>query len=518
MRFKLFFLCLFCSLFSYGQVKDLIKMANGQLILWNPLYDSDDKLYGYFYLYERDANESEKKLEYILLDKNLNEVSNGEFSIKYKKNIIYRYDDCTLMDDKIILSKSYELNPAISFQTGSNYLANTFQIISLKDQTVSSEFIYKNGEIVKAPEDLTVLKAESKKSETKYIISAFSDQKNSGFYITQYNKNFRDYLEKEIVFFDKDCNFKWKYEYNPFGTLQNYRTFRFLHFKDSTLYISETLWKDNLASEYTIVSLNFNTGKQNYEYRFEYPKCEYIHRLKVKDINGNLYIVGDYVRQDEYLNFNYKKRLGFYRIILDSKGEEIKKDYNLWTEFTPEMGLNKKGLDKEKYCLMPKYYYIFNNGRISILTEKYRPENVVNIPIPFVNILVAAATYSPETTSDFLLMNFNQDFILSSVDTIHKDVTKYNQSDYLFSQYVKNDSVAIFFYTNKIKSSETNKASMILGINQLSDSIISEEKIPIYSKKEYNIAVLPAKEGYVMLREYNEKDKYNQIRLEKLNY
>ncbi len=36
-------------------------------------------------------------------------------------------------------------------------------------------------------------------------------------------------------------------------------------------------------------------------------------------------------------------------------------------------------------------------------------------------------------------------------------------------------------------------------------------------KEKYSIDPFPAKEGYIMLREYNEKDKYNQIRLEKIN-
>jgi hypothetical protein len=63
-----------------------------------------------------------------------------------------------------------------------------------------------------------------------------------------------------------------------------------------------------------------------------------------------------------------------------------------------------------------------------------------------------------------------------------------------------------------------NTPNLILGINTIINGKLSEEKIPLTAKKKYSIYPQPAKEGYIMLREYNEKDKYNQIRLEKLNY
>jgi hypothetical protein len=47
----------------------------------------------------------------------------------------------------------------------------------------------------------------------------------------------------------------------------------------------------------------------------------------------------------------------------------------------------------------------------------------------------------------------------------------------------------------------------------------SYEEIAISSRKEkFSIDIFPAKEGYILMREYNEKEKYNQVRLEKLNF
>ena len=56
-----------------------------------------------------------------------------------------------------------------------------------------------------------------------------------------------------------------------------------------------------------------------------------------------------------------------------------------------------------------------------------------------------------------------------------------------------------------------------LLINSIKNNAVQTEKIPLTSAKKYAIIPRPAKEGYIMLNEYNEKDKYNQIRLERLN-
>ncbi len=50
------------------------------------------------------------------------------------------------------------------------------------------------------------------------------------------------------------------------------------------------------------------------------------------------------------------------------------------------------------------------------------------------------------------------------------------------------------------------------------DGKFKQEIIPISEKDNYQVMPYVAKEGYILLREYNNKDKYNKIRLEKLNY
>ncbi len=168
-------LALFFNLFARAQVSDLMKLAEGSLIYSNIVYDSDDNLYGYFYIYQMDAEKNRKKLEYVLLDKNLNKVNNGEFSTGSGGKTKYKFDNCTLIENKIILTKDYYYTPTFTIDGIPVYLATTFQIISLKDRSVSPEYQYKGGNFVEAPTDLSTLKDETKKEETKNVISAFSN-------------------------------------------------------------------------------------------------------------------------------------------------------------------------------------------------------------------------------------------------------------------------------------------------------------------------------------------------------
>ena len=75
----------------------------------------------------------------------------------------------------------------------------------------------------------------------------------------------------------------------------------------------------------------------------------------------------------------------------------------------------------------------------------------------------------------------------------------------------------MFFYKDNQKDDKTKEKNWNLFINTLIDGKFNQEQIPI-SSKENIIYPYVAKEGYILMQEYNEKEKYNKIRLEKLNY
>ena len=507
-KFKLtaLILCI-SSMFIYGQIQDLTKLADGKIVFHKTLFDSNEKIYGYLYIYERDKDEHYKTMEYIFLDKNLNKVSNKEFEIKTYEKVKNFFYSATLMGDYIILNKYYYYN---SFFSGSNPLLSTFQIISLKENTVSNEYKYnsENESFVEFVSDFDKMKSEYKNQEFKDIIYGFNNGTFKGFYIFQdYPK--KSWLEKNFTFFNEKREKTWNFEYNPSGTEDDYFNFHFLEISRNTMYLAiSKLHSDfestNTITEYKIVALDILTGKKKYEYVFEDNRSLYSHTITAKDIDNKLYLTGNYSAYKK-TDFSLDQNLGFYKIVLDEKGNRIESYYTEWEDFSPFIKVDKRGRVESNYRLRPIRNFIFKNGAVSFLNVKYK--------------------YDPYWTgaakmTDFVLFTMKPDFKTDTVNIIKKELSYYS-SEFLFSQYIKNDSAAVFFYYDIKKDpneSYNESNNLELGINTIINGRLTEEKIPLSFKKKYYIDPGPAKEGYIMLHEYNEKDKYNQIRLEKLNY
>ncbi len=505
-RLKLTTLILFLStIIAYGQIQDLSNMAAGKIVYHKTLFDSNEKIYGYLYIYEQDKNEQAKTMEYVFLDKNLNKVSNKEFESKIYEKVKSFFYSATLMGDYIILNKYYYYN---SFFSGSNPLLSTFQIISLKENTVSPEYKFENDSFVEFVAQFDKMKSDYKNQEFRDIIYGFNNGTFKGFYIIQdYPK--KSWLEKSFTFFNENHEKIWNFEYNPSGTKDDYNTFGFIEVSKTTMYLAISNWHSGFdispsIVEYKIVALDMLTGKKKYEFVFENKKSEYSHTVTAKEINNKLYLTGNYSAYKS-TDFSLDQNLGFYKIVLDENGNKIESSYTKWEDFSPYIKVDKRGRVESNYRLRPVKYFIFNDGTVSFLSIKYK--------------------YDPYWTgaskmTDFVLFNMKTDFKVDTVNIIKKELSYYS-SEYLFSQYVKNDSAAVFFYYDIKKDpgeSQYDSKNMMLGINMIQKGRLTEEKIPLSAKKKYYIVPSPAKEGYIMLHEYNEKDKYNKIRLEKLNY
>lgn len=491
----------------YSQIQDLAKLAEGKIVYSSNLYDSNENLYGYFYLYERDANSQFKTMEYVFLDKNLNKISNKEFKIKLFKNVFSTYYECTLMGDYLILNKYYYYTSG--FISTSKPLLTTFQTISLKDNTVSAEYNYEDGQFKEFIADFDNMKKVYKGIETKSYVNGFNNGAFKGFFITEDHQK-KSYLEKEIKFFNENRELVWKYEYNPTGNENNYNSFHFLHVNKNTIYVAvpkmnNSNWMNPLVIQYAIVALDMKTGQKKYEYILENKQSEYSHTLRVKEIDSELYITGNFSPY-KTSDFSLDQNLGFYKIVLDDKGKELEKKYSTWANFDSQLKVDKRGRVDGNYRLKPINTFFFKDGSVSFLTEKYKIDNF--------HQGMAANT-------DFILFNMKPDFTPGEVKTIKKEKS-YMNDNFLFSQYIKDQTGAVFFFYDVVQgafqSAFTDNQKVFLGINTILNGKLTEEKIPLTAKKKYSIIPHPAKEGYIMLREYNENDKYNQVRLEKLNY
>jgi hypothetical protein len=104
------------------------------------------------------------------------------------------------------------------------------------------------------------------------------------------------------------------------------------------------------------------------------------------------------------------------------------------------------------------------------------------------------------------------------VKILEKEKTKWANNDYLFSQYLNDGKDVVFFYRDYQTDPATKQKSWKLFINTLIDGQFKQEEITISEKENFAVFPYVAKEGYILLREINTKEKFNKIRLERLNY
>lgn len=492
--------------FIQAQIQDLASLAVGEIIGSNILYDSQDQVYGYIYFFDQgEVDKDNIQMEYVILDKNLNKVSNNTFiRKKYHKLLSQNYISCSLINNNELLLK-FELN----------YKTLTFEsycIIYIKEKTISPDYWYKNGDIIEISKNKTEFNKQLKK--VKYKGSIYVDRKHNAICIIERQET-KKHLNKFIRYYNTKNELLWSYEYNPVQKINIFNTVAIENISQNNIYLLECNY-NIYPLEYKIIALDPTNGKKKYEYIFENTRSKYNHTLISKEINNQLIICGSYSKFLKNSNFNLEKNLGFFKIVLDNNGKEIFKKYSQWNEFNKQIEIDKNGRVEKNFRLLPTSFYIFKDGTISILTEKYKPEkNGIWLPIPIIGEITQGVTKANRKTTDFILFSMDKDFNFKSVKTIQKELTKGYSHDYLFSQYIKNDTGIVFFFIDYLKSEK----KWILGVNTIINGKIKEEKIPIYSKEDkYTIFPIKAKEGYIILNEYNEKEKYNQIRLEKINF
>ena len=483
-----------------AQISSLAELASGKIQLFNPIYELDKSLYGYFMIVKLEKSTSNEELfEYVLLDKNLNKVANGEYAdIAYKKYSA-QYMVPEKIGDKIIISKLYYKSQMSVFGgNNSAYKFVTNRILNLTTNKISTPFYFQNDEVVAGERPAKKIDKSLKKNifiqypfaiEDGYLL--FKQSK-----LDKYSLKTREIATLEA--YNIDNTKKWDFNYNPNKQYMKSR----IEFLDQNNIV---LWtKNSKTKTQNLQFINPKDGKSTFKYNLENKNSEFNHLFKVRSFIDKTVIVGMYSK-NKANGFNYKKSLGVFKIVLDNTGKETFKKYFSWDEAGEFMNIKKNGKLEKGYRLIAKQFFIFNDGSTAFLAEKFKDMQYY--------VVVSLA---PKTT-DFMILNFDDNFALNNVEKIEKDKSYYGSSDYLYSQRIKDGNGVVFFYRDYKKDEETRKKSWVLGIVSIINGKMKQEQIPM-SSKEFFISPYIAKEGYILLREFNKDSEHDEIRLEKLNY
>ena len=495
--------------FAFSQTQDLASLASGQNIGMNALFDTKENLYGYVSMYSYGKTDKKtQKFGYVILDKNLNPVANKEFEAGLLVSNYFGYVD---FKGQIILQPS-SFNYLQAFSKDAALPVS--MIINPKTNTVAPKVYYdylENGTFVEInqpksfKEERKENRAEKRDKGYNYI-SSVAEIKEGGYIAVEYNDYGRYVNKNSLIKFDDNKKEIWRYSYNTNGDKKVFSDLTILDKDEKSIYgILRKVNDDDKT--FSLLVIDMKTGKELSNKPIAGLSPETIYNI------DNLYSSGRRMPNDKsfddrvlLLGRNYvsKKDRGFARLMLDKSTYNVDlKELNYKPDLSNQIPkLDADGGVENGYFLQTKDVYFLSDGSVGILSEKFKPEG----------------NYSAPKTTDLVYINTDKDFKVKDVQVFEKEKTRWANNDYLFSQYLNNGKDVVFFYRDYQKDQVTKEKKWNLFINTVINGKFKQEMIPISEKDNFTVTPYVGKEGYILLRELNEKEKYNKIRLERLNY
>lgn len=507
---KKILLVLFCTIqsFLYSQTQDLFALASGEFIGFNALFDQKENLYGYISLYSYGkSGEKTKKFEYVLLDKNLNPVARNEFQGEINVLDYYGYID---ISNKIILAPTAE---ELTIWKIGKSVDPSYMVIDPQTNTISKKvfYEYENGKFNEVKKQKTFMdKYREEKSEKKSLgynyYSDVSEIKEGGYLGIEYHK-YPSYINNNsLIRFDENRKELWRYKYNTSGDKKINESLYILDKNDKNVFalLVKSIKKE---TTFSLIVLDQKTGAIVHNKSVSGVADETIFSFVGSYANGErIANTKSFDSKNIRIGYNFveNRNEGFSRFTLNKEDFSVNIETVRYVpDFKPFLkDISRNGEVEKGYLLLTKDFFIFEDGSTGILTEKYKPEGNYNAP----------------KTTDIVFAYTDKDFKIKGIDVYEKEKSKWANNDYLFSQYLNGGKDLVFFYKDYSKNAETREKNWTLFINTIIDGKFKQEKIPITEKDNFEIAPYIAKEGYILLREFNEKEKFNKIRLERLNY
>lgn len=509
------FLFSFVSLMATSQVDDLASLSTGTNIGFSALFNEEEQLFGYISIYFKGKETSlTNKFEYVYLDKNLNKVSNNDFTAQ---NYVDGYNSYINKNGDIELIPKLDM---VVYSKAKKQTISTNKIINIKDNKISDKLrmSYEDNQLIDLDLNLS-LKERNKEvlgdwKEKGYMHDSEVVNLIDGSFLVSENKRdpYKNLLyDFAFIKFDSNRKELWRFEFDKDKKNKINHTVNIIYFDFNALYLIEktTIKKD---ISFKLLKINLTSGLKE----IDLPLTNYseiaLNTLKIinngidkvynkKSFEDSLVFVGE-LKTDSFYGLN----TGYFRMLINKKTNEVSFNDFKYADAKKFIEISEKGtLEKDGYSLILKDIFFFKNGSVGLMFEKMKG-----------GVSVMGFGGKVKAT-DLVYFETNEKFELQQVKTFAKDKSfGFSNSDYLFSQYINNGNDIAFFYRDFQKNEEGDK-NWSLFINTIKTGVLNQEKIQI-SSKENLIFPYVAKEGYILFREFNKKSEYNGIRLEKLNY
>lgn len=512
MKKIIFYLMLTYSSISFSQVDDLASLSTGINIGFSALFNDQEQLYGYFAVYFKGKETPlTNRFEYVYLDKNLNKVSNNDFTAQ---NYVASFTSYINKKGEI------ELIPNIDYEVyakARKQTISTNKIINIKTNTIvdKPELDFEDNKIVEVDLNKTIKEKNKEYKKDRNSNNAHKSEvinlEDDSYLVLDNRVDITRNIHYDFSFikFDKDKNELWRFEFNKDRKNKINQTVKIFYFDyDNIFLIEKTTVKKDVS--FKLLKINLKNGKKEVEIPMTNYSEYVLNSLRIlnnglntvynkKSFNDKTIFVGVLKESD------YSHARGYFRVIVDKTTNEVSIKEFKYTDAKKFIDVSEKGtMEKDGYYLILKDMYFFKNGGVGFMFEKMKG-----------GVSVMGFGGKVKAT-DLVYIETDEKFEVNLVKTFEKDKSRGYNSDYLFSQYINGGNDIAFFYKD-FQKNEDGEKKWNLYINTLKSGVFNQEKIQI-SSKDNSIYPYLAKEGFILLREFNKKSEYNGIRLEKLNY
>jgi hypothetical protein len=264
-------------------------------------------------------------------------------------------------------------------------------------------------------------------------------------------------------------------------------------------------------------------GKQLFRVPMESPKV----KLSLSEVffdktKQQFMVFGEYFNKED--NVIKAKSLGFATVIFDMKGKVVSEKENTWAEISKIVPAQFKE-DFQDRELMIHEIVRTSDGEVFAVAEQFKkggnPMTGIKVNIFDMAILNFGADYGIKKVSIFEKdknsFSLGQGVMVFNGKMLAYVAKSYGGFDFVYVQPSPDKSTFVTSYINYDREKGEKGKNVLGSIIYTPEKTFTVDKL-VMNRKSSRYFVYRAKEGYVYVAEYFEKEKRIDSRLEKLNY
>lgn len=491
---KIFYsLLLGLSLQLNAQIQQLSSFSTGKLEYAYPLENAEKEIIGYAFIYNKGLDHSQTKInhEYVLLDKNLNRLTNGDYEMNFHQKFDYYLNKILFNNGKLNINYSINkgknkeqygfLHIVKDLKSGETeikkHIGYDFVSPELDTKTLS-----KTGGIYKG-KSIHFMRLDVVTNDSDYNILTTSAYLDPGYrYVfsnfTAYGNNYSKVLTTGELMPKNSLMQVFHYGDSKNQKMVIYRNDVKMKMVGSDEVISEGIKLIDVKSGKQISNFKYNQNRQYYSL----PSMEFL--------DDKITVIGEMKTGFKNLS-NYARDLptiGVRRTVIDDKGKFLVDKELLFKDIYKEFGFigTKRDDDGSKYKLIDTFN--FDDLSYTVLFEKSNSNLFKN-----------------SNVNDFILSNFDQQGNL---------INSYLTNTYLFSQLDRENKEILFYYLDTEGNNQKEYNTIL--INKVKNGELKQEKINVKTNGN-TIKIYKAQYGYFIVIEIDRNGNTNGIRLERVN-